>query len=241
MELVSISEVYDGSSAYQFDNKIILERYPKQILNRFRSRDSLLELGLGHGFSAKAFSNHFDTHYVIEGSEKVITQHNKLLKEENIQVIHSYFEDYVTEEKYDLIVAGFVLEHVENPKLIVKKYLEFLKPNGMLAVAVPNSESLNRRVGLNAGLISDLNFLSKHDVDLGHLRYFNRQSLTDLIIDAGGKIKFVEGIFMKVASSIQLQRMNLSPSIIEAYCEVGASHPDLSAAILVGISPPGGT
>ena len=236
MELDSLSEIYDGSSTYQFDNKIILQRYPMQVLRRFQSRQSLLELGLGHGFSVRAFSNKFDSHSVIEGSEKVISQHSELLEENNIKVIHSYFENYVTEEKFDLIVAGFVLEHVENPNLIVEKYLRFLKPNGMLIVAVPNSASLNRLVGLHAGLLSDLNLLSDHDRDLGHLRYFDRKSITKLITDAGGKIEFVEGIFLKVASSIQLQMMNLSPTILDAYCEVAVDHPDLSCALLVGIS-----
>jgi 2-polyprenyl-3-methyl-5-hydroxy-6-metoxy-1,4-benzoquinol methylase len=236
MELDSLSEIYDGSSTYQYDNKIILERYPKQVLRKFLARESLLELGLGHGFSAMAFSNQFGSHTVIEGSEKVISQHKKLLEENNIQVIHSYFEDYETEEKYDLIVAGFILEHVQDPKIIVEKYLRFLKPKGMLVVAVPNSASLNRRIGLHAGLISDLNSLSDHDRDLGHLRYFDRESLTDLIINTGGKIEFLEGIFLKVASSIQLQNLNLSPEIIEAYCEVGVDHPDLCCALLVGIA-----
>ena len=163
-------------------------------------------------------------------------QHSELLEANSIKVIHSYFEEFVTEVRYDLIVAGFVLEHVVDPKSILQKYLGFLKPNGILVVAVPNSASLNRRVGLYAGLLGELNLLSDHDRDLGHLRYFDRESLTDLIMDAGGKIEFFEGVFLKVASSRQLQKMNLSESIVEAYCEVGVFYPELSCALLVGIS-----
>jgi protein-L-isoaspartate O-methyltransferase len=125
MELDSLSEIYDGSSTYQYDNKIILERYPKQVLRKFLTRESLLELGLGHGFSAKAFSNQFGVHTVIEGSEKVISQHKKLLEENNIQVIHSYFEDYETENRYDLIVAGFILNTWKIQSLLLKNTFGF--------------------------------------------------------------------------------------------------------------------
>lgn len=237
MELDSLSNIYNGSSLYQYDNKIILDRYPKQVLNNFLGRGSLLELGLGHGFSAQAFAKQFDSDTVIEGSIKVIEQHAELLKENNIEVIHSYFENFETAEKYDLIVAGFVLEHVENPKVIVKKYLQLLSPGGLFVIAVPNSDSLNRRIGFHAGLLQDIKMLSEHDKELGHLRYFDRDNLIELIEGAGGRVQFLEGIFLKVASSTQLQEMQLDSSIVESYCEVAINYPELSCAILAGISP----
>jgi 2-polyprenyl-3-methyl-5-hydroxy-6-metoxy-1,4-benzoquinol methylase len=237
MELDLLSGIYDGTSAYQFDNKIILDRYPKQVLKKYSGRGSLLELGLGHGFSAQAFSKKFDSHTVIEGSLKVIEQHASLLRENNIKVVHSYFENFEPEEKYDLIIAGFVLEHVEDPELIVRKYLKFLSTNGLFVIAVPNSDSLNRRIGFHAGLLDDMELLSKHDKELGHLRYFNCENLVELIEVAEGTVTFMEGIFLKVASSIQLQEMQLESAILESYCEVAINYPELSCAILAGITP----
>jgi SAM-dependent methyltransferase len=237
MELDSLSGIYDGNSIYQYDNQVILERYPKQVLKNYLGRGALLELGLGHGFSAQAFSGYFDSHTVIEGSLKVIEQHRELLQRHNINIINSFFEDFETDKKYDLIVAGFVLEHVENPKNILSKYLKFLNESGMLIVAVPNSDSLNRRIGLYSGLLSDLNLLSEHDKKLGHLRYFNYKSLLDLVENADGHIEFVEGIFLKVASSTQLQKLNLETSILDGYCQLAEEYPELSCALLAGISP----
>ena len=237
MELDSLSGIYDGNSAYQFDNQIILERYPKQVLKNYLGRGALLELGLGHGFSAQAFSGHFDSHTVIEGSLKVIEQHRELLETHRIDIINSFFEEFETDKRYDLIVAGFVLEHVENPSFIISKYLKFLNEHGMLIVAVPNSGSLNRRVGFYSGLLSDLNLLSEHDKKLGHLRYFDHKSLLELIETAEGQVVFVEGIFLKVATSIQLQMLNLENSILDGYCQLAVDYPELSCALLAGITP----
>jgi len=241
LELDSFSKIYDGSSIYQFDNQIILERYPKQVLKRFLGRGSLLELGLGHGFSAHAFSGKFESHTIIEGSAIVIEQHADLFREHGIEVVQSYFEDYKTEKKFDLIVAGFVLEHVTDPELIVSKYLNLLNAGGMLIIAVPNSASLNRRVGLHAGLIQNLESLSNHDRELGHLRYFDREGLLKVISQAGGSVDFLEGVFLKVASSLQLQALDLGDQIIEAYCEVATEYPELSCALLAGVRANGGS
>lgn len=235
MELDSFSRIYDGSSSYQFDNQIILEQYPKQVLTKFPGRGSILELGLGHGFSAQAFSGKFDSHTIIEGSLNVIQQQGPLLRERGIEVIHSYFEDYSTKRRFDLIVAGFVLEHVTDPEFIITKYLKLLNPLGILMIAVPNSASLNRRIGLHAGLIQDLSALSDHDRELGHLRYFDRDSLLEVIQRAEGRLDFVEGIFLKVASSFQLQNLRLEERVIKAYCQVAIDYPELSCALLAGV------
>src|SRR6267378_5546257 len=72
---------------------------------------SVLELGLGHGFTTNIFSSHFDRHVVLEGSPAVIQNFKEKFPECRAKIVETHFEEFDTEEKFDVIVMGFVLEH----------------------------------------------------------------------------------------------------------------------------------
>ena len=93
----------------------------------------------------------------------------------------AYFEDFETEERFDAIGMGFVLEHVEDPGLILRRYQDFLAPGGQIFIAVPNAESLHRRLGNFAGMLPDMTTLSPADEAFGHRRYFTAETLRDLV------------------------------------------------------------
>ena len=44
---------------------------------------------------------------------------------------------------FDYIVAGEIIEHIENPESLVKEMIRILKPNGILALSTPNEETNN--------------------------------------------------------------------------------------------------
>ena len=52
-------EAYNGDNLYDFDNTILLKWYPKRVVRHCKNFSSLLELGLGHGFTTNIFSNNF--------------------------------------------------------------------------------------------------------------------------------------------------------------------------------------
>ena len=53
---------YTGNNIYDFDNEILLNWYPKRVIEISKGARSVLELGLGHGFSTKIFSANFGRH-----------------------------------------------------------------------------------------------------------------------------------------------------------------------------------
>ena len=59
---------YEGNNVYDFDNSILLNWYPRRIIELAPNTTSLLELGLGHGFSTPLFSRALARHVVLEGS-----------------------------------------------------------------------------------------------------------------------------------------------------------------------------
>ena len=64
-------DAYRPEFAYAFDNDLILNWYPHRVVEK-AGIGSLLELGVGHGYSTRIFRNHFDRHVIIDGSPKII-------------------------------------------------------------------------------------------------------------------------------------------------------------------------
>src|SRR5438874_8799521 len=102
---------YEGNNIYDFDNSILLNWYPKRILELAPNAASLLELGLGHGFSTPLFSRALARHVVLEGSPAVIANFRKTSPECQAEIIATYFEKFEAKERFDVIVMAFVLEH----------------------------------------------------------------------------------------------------------------------------------
>lgn len=228
---------YEGKNIYDFDNEISLTWYPKRIARVVNDPRSVLDLGLGHGFATELFSDGCKRHVVLEGSPAVIQNFRLRFPDNRSEVIETYFEEFDTDERFDLIVMGFVLEHVDDPLLILSRFRKFLAPAGKLFVAVPNAEVMNRRLGHLAGMLPDMEALSENDLVLGHQRYFTVRSLTQLVSDAGYKLETMEGIYLKPFATSQLLSLNLDTKVIRALCEMGVDYPELSCGLLAQLAP----
>jgi len=237
MEYILDSHVaaYNGQNLYDFDNNIQLNWYPQRILRFTENPKSILELGLGHGFTAAIFSNHFDRHLVLDASPAVIENFKKRFPDCRAEIVATYFEDFVSDEKFDLIVLGFILEHVDNPVEIMTYYRGFLAPRGKMFVTVPNAEVLNRRLGHLAGMLEDMHHLSDHDRMCGHKRYYTVKSLTEEVRRAGCEIERMEGIYLKPFTTLQMISLNFDQKVINALCTVGVDYPELCCGILAEI------
>ncbi|MFW9942189.1 MAG: class I SAM-dependent methyltransferase [Candidatus Thorarchaeota archaeon] len=223
---------YGNSFKYSLDNELTLNWYPHRIIKKMK-KGSILELGLGHGYTTKTFSKNTNRYLIIEGSIEVINKFKKNNSLSNIEIQHCYFEDFQSNEKFDNIIMGFILEHVDDPDFIIDRYKTFLKSDGKLFITVPNSESLNRRVGYEAKLLQDLEYLSDADLLLGHKRYYNLNKLTDMAAKHNLKIISKEGIFLKSITTDQIKKLNLSKEILNGYMKVGINYPELCHSILL--------
>jgi 2-polyprenyl-3-methyl-5-hydroxy-6-metoxy-1,4-benzoquinol methylase len=223
---------YEGQNTYDFDNEIMLNWYPKRIIHLAKKAKSILELGIGHGFSTRIFSKHFNRHVVLEGSLAVIENFRKKYSDCRAQLIETYFEHFMTDEKFDVIVMGFILEHVDNPLEIMTRFKTFLAPDGKIFIAVPNAEVLNRRLGHLAGMLPDIHRLSENDIILGHKRYYTVKSLTEEVRRAGYSIERMEGIYLKPFTTRQIMSLNFNKKILRALCKIGVDYPELCCGIL---------
>lgn len=227
---------YQGNSPYDFDNSLLLNWYPKRIIQLTSRRKSLLELGLGHGISTPLFSKAFSKHLVVEGSPAVIHNFQKTNPDCSAEIAEDLFETFTTDHKFDVIVMGFVLEHVQDPNAILRRFKRFLRPGGSIFVAVPNAEGMNRRLGALMGILSNLTKLSQQDHQFGHRRYYSCATLRSELLNAGLKIKRLEGIYLKPFTTRQMQSLQLPQSALAALCEMAISYPELSLGLLAEAS-----
>lgn len=234
-ELDSYVSAYSGDNIYDFDNEIMLNWYASRITKFHNKDESVLELGLGHGFSSCVFENYFNNHIILEGSAQVIDNFKKTHQDFKSKIIKTYFEDFKSNKKFDLIIMGFILEHVDDPIKILKYFKKFLMPEGYIYVAVPNAEVMSRRLGNIAGILSDIKKLSSNDLLLGHKRYYTIKTITNDIKNSGLEVINFEGIYLKPLTTSQILSLKLGNSIIMSMCELGIYYPELSCGILLKV------
>lgn len=232
-DLNAVSSEYRPNAATEIENNLMLNWYPQRIVDRFRHVPALLELGLGHGYTANIFSEVCDQYTVVDGSSVVIEQFRSGSPNFRGEIVDSYFEDYAPNRRFDIIVMGFVLEHVDDPDSILKRYRDFLNPGGRVYVAVPNAKSMNRRLGLELGLIDDIYSLNANDIALGHQRQYCRETLRQAVEGAGYRVTHEEGIYLKPLPLGVLKTLDDFEANLRAMLHVGVGFPDLCVALLM--------
>jgi len=173
-ELDEMVPAYD--ELYRLDAQLTQDWYPRRVISLARG-GSLLELGVGHGTANATFSQHFShCQVVVEGSAEMIKLFRIRFDLQHVDVQRAFFEDFDTEERLDHISLGSGLESVQDADGVLRRFRRFLKPDGLLFIAVPNLESLHRRFGQAAGLLPTQDLLSESDHRLGHARYFSLET-----------------------------------------------------------------
>lgn len=230
--LDSYVAAYGDDFEFAFDNNIMLNWYPRRIMALTDKQDHVLELGIGHGYTSNLFADYYTRYFVIDGSTAVIEQFHQQYPNSQAKLIESYFENWQSDETFDVIILGFILEHVDDPALVLKHYKQFLKPGGRFFISVPNGESLHRRFGHEAGMLPDMLTLGKGDLELGHQRLYSVSTLTEQLEACGYRILRKEGIFLKPFTTKQMLSLNLPKSILEGMCKTGVDYPELCSGLL---------
>ena len=238
--LDNYDSAYKASFKYNDENSWFLSRYAKYMSESITVNDykSILSLGIGHNIVSDALSAHLKenvTKYdILEGSSSLIENYAILDEyKSKLNLILTYFEDFETSEKYDVIEMGFVLEHVDDPQFIINKFKSFLSPNGRMFISVPNATSLHRQIGFEAGLLEDLYKLSEYDKELGHKRYFDTKMLTDMVLNSGLSIENTVGLLLKPITAEQMKTLGWGENIVSALIKLGETNPELGNCILI--------
>lgn len=221
---------YKFSTKDGFNSTLLKLRYVH--LSKFFKGDRCLELGSADGEGTKILLEYFKSVAAVDGSSKLLNLAKKNVNNKNVLYIESFFEDLDLKEKFDTIVMGHILEHVDDPIKVVKVAAKHLKPKGVVIIDVPNAMSIHRQVGVLMGMLRSEYELNAADKSIGHKRVYDMDKLIKDVESGGLKVKKNGGLFLKPFSNAQMEKI-LDKKGINSFNEMGIKYPDISAEIFV--------
>jgi 2-polyprenyl-3-methyl-5-hydroxy-6-metoxy-1,4-benzoquinol methylase len=129
----------------------------------------VLDVGCGSGLLSKTLLDKGYNVTAIDNDSKAI----EIAKKKGINGFVADINTCQIQEKFDCIILGDVLEHIEDDKSTIKKAYEMLEPDGCVIVNVPAYQTL----------------FSKHDIALGHKRRYSNTEIESKLQDSGFTIE----------------------------------------------------
>ena len=226
-------EVMAGRSLYGVGANAASIRYGFRIIRRYLVDGSVLELGPAEGLMTEKLVTTGRRITCVDGSETFCNGLRE--KFTDITVIHSLFEDFAPESRFDNIILSHVLEHVEDPAAILKLVRNWLAPGGMIFGAVPNARSLHRQAAVIMGLLDAENALNDTDRHNGHRRVFDPENFRQCFLKAGLRIDHFGGYWLKPVASGQIEA-HWNDAMLDAFMVLGERYPDIAGEIYVTAS-----
>jgi 2-polyprenyl-3-methyl-5-hydroxy-6-metoxy-1,4-benzoquinol methylase len=179
-------------------------KYSFKIAERHMVGDTILELGPAEGVMTELLAATGKRLTLVEGSSLFCDSLRRRFPDAN--TINALFEEFQSNELFDNIILGHVLEHVEDEVDILARAKRWLKPGtGRLFAAVPNSRSLHRQAAVIMGILKEEDSLNEMDLHHGHRRVFNPETFRGAFAGAGLKIEIFGGYWIKPLSNAQIE------------------------------------
>lgn len=164
---------------------------------------SALDLACGDGILTALLKPHFNHIVGVDASSVHLTEARKRLPD--VEFHESLIEDLELKETFDSVFMLDVLEHVNDPILVLQKAASLLKEDGVFIVHVPNADAINRKIAVLMGTLESCEELSPFDINIvGHRRSYILKSFIEDIEKAGLKAIKTGGIFYKMLSTPQI-------------------------------------
>jgi 2-polyprenyl-3-methyl-5-hydroxy-6-metoxy-1,4-benzoquinol methylase len=164
--------------AYQIVRQFMLRRKVR-LIKRFTglSQGRLLDIGCGTGHFLYAMKQ---DGWEVEGIEKSPKARSFAESEFGLSVIDTSQIAAHKDNSFDCITLWHVLEHFNDPEMIMKEIRRLLKPDGICVIALPNSDSEDAKYYGK--------FWAAFDVPR-HLWHFNPQSFSKFANKQSFRIK----------------------------------------------------
>ncbi|MBU0620442.1 MAG: class I SAM-dependent methyltransferase [Gammaproteobacteria bacterium] len=224
------SRVEDASNWYlqeqlDFDKRLIGFRY-KTLRPHLRGPIGL-ELGPAEGQMTQFLKDDFESLTVVDGAPALL---ERIPNYPNLIKVHSLFEDFNPQSKFDTIVMEHILEHVDQPVELLQRIKKWLAPEGRILLGVPNGNSIHRLAATKMGLLKEPCELNPRDLAQGHRRVYTRETFKNDIEAAGLELLELGGVFFKPLSNKQIQD-NWTEEMIQGFFELGKDFPEYAADI----------
>lgn len=165
----------------------------RQILLFTGRHQKVLDLGCGTGFFLKMLLTKHSHVWGIDASAAAIKIASKI---KNATVVYGNIETGLpyANGQFTVVTAGEIIEHLYDTTYFLQEIHRILTPGGQLVLSTPNVASLGRRLLLLLGK-NPLLETSLSPESAGHIRYFTRNSLFELLHQNGFKVtKFTSDV-----------------------------------------------
>jgi len=160
--------------------KYILDLIPGNV-------STVLDIGCGSGELASVLKNRGINVIGIDISEEALSEAKEFLLESfcfNLEA-EKWPEELIV-QKFDLIIASEVIEHLFDPGSFLRKIKKLLFSNGKIIITTPNFLFWKNRLKMFLGKFG---YEKEGLLDFGHIRFFTRQTLKDMVEKEGFKIE----------------------------------------------------
>lgn len=214
------------------------QRLCKMIVSRVEpwlNGPKVLEMGFGDNVWTDLIIQKYGHAHIVDASEVLLDEARRIYGD-RISTFYSLFEDFIPYERFDTVLASYVLEHVIDPVSILKKSRYWLKEMGQLVVIVPNATSLHRMLSVHMGIQKTPESLGNTDFQMGHRRVYTLESLRNDISKSGYCIVEEKGLFLKLLPNIMMT--NFSNQLFEGLFDLADSLPIEYAAAIACLCKP---
>jgi 2-polyprenyl-3-methyl-5-hydroxy-6-metoxy-1,4-benzoquinol methylase len=204
--------------------------YSFEVFQRFVRPGPMLEMGPAEGLMSERLAELGQPLTLVEGAATFCASLGERLPQ--AEVVHSLFEEFAPSNRFETIVLGHVLEHVDDPVQVLDRARQWLTPTGRILAAVPNSRSLHRQAAVLLGMLPFEEALNEADRHHGHRRVYNPETFRRDFLQAGLKIEVFGGYWLKPLSNAQLER-DWNAELVAAFMALGERYPDIAGEIYI--------
>jgi 2-polyprenyl-3-methyl-5-hydroxy-6-metoxy-1,4-benzoquinol methylase len=122
------------------------------------------------------------------------------------------FEAALGRERFDVIVAADVLEHLSDPVRCLRACVPFLSADGEVVLSIPNVAHADVRLALLDG---QFEYSEWGLLDNTHLRFFTRESLLDFLDDCGLAELEIRRVTRPIGGTEIAPALDRYPSLVE--------------------------
>ncbi len=180
----SVSDLDLQRGGYYPEKIQFFEKNLTHLKKRFGRDLRILDIACNDGYLARVYSKYGSVSGIDLNEEAV-----KKAKTSGIDAVVADVFDIDTVfsgKKFDVIIAGDIIEHVFDTDLFLKKIYAVLDMNGTVLLSTPNLVSLGRRIMTLFGKNPFCEFSAKKDgINVGHIRYYTFADLEKQLAETG--------------------------------------------------------
>lgn len=144
----------------------------------------ILDVACNDGYLGKIYSQ-YGTVSGVDLNEEAVRK----ARESGVNAIAGdifKIDSIFNKDKFDVVIAGDIIEHVFDTELLLKKIYHILDINGVVLISTPNLVSLGRRIMSVLGKNPYCEYSAKSNgINVGHIRYYTFANIKTQLQEVG--------------------------------------------------------